>query len=191
MHDYDHFTLGLQEIVDFDESELIDRLLHQGTIDLLARTKCTARCLDLRVKAGVDEYKLDHAVLALIDVDDGMLPRARRDQTSYSPSFTLIRSDMLRLQPGPSEDGLIQSWAVMRPDPMVEDDDSPSSDKFGGIPDEYQDAILMYALWKGAEYANDQASVQGERYRVAYEGQDSISGRVPRGRRPGHQRGPP
>jgi hypothetical protein len=178
MHDWVKYSLGLQEITDYDEGGMIDNLLHQGAIDLLARTKCVARCLHLRVKAGVDEYTLDHSVLSLIDVDDGKLPKARRDQTSYSPAFTLVRADVLRLEPPPDEDGTVDSWAVMRPEQMTDDGDSPGFEDFGAIPDEYQDAILLYALWKGAEYSNDQPSVVGERYRVLYEGQDGQGGRL-------------
>jgi hypothetical protein len=178
MHDYVRFSLGLQEIVDYDEGPMIDAKLHEGTIDLLARTKCVARCLHLRVKAGIDEYQLDHSVLALVDVEDGLLPKARRDQTDYSPSFTLIRADMLRLEPAPETDDVIDSWAVMRPAQMSDDADSPGFEDFGAIPDEFQDAIILYALWKLAEYANDQPSVVGERFRVLYEGQDGRGGRI-------------
>ena len=170
--------IGLQDISAYDEGGLIDDLLYAGAIDLLARTKCVARCIDLHVSAGVDTYKLDHAVLALVDIEDGSRPRARRDQSTLPSGFTLIRSDILRVQPAPSADGTVQTWAVMRPAQMTDDTNDLGDDAYGGFPDEFQDAIITYALWKASDYADDASGVMGERYRVLYEGQDGRGGRL-------------
>lgn len=185
--------LGLQDIAVLDETQLVDQLLYQGTIDMLARTRCVARCVQLRTSPGIDTYTLDHAILSLVDVEDGRRHRARRDQDYVQDElgpgrgwgcdgrshFTLIRSDVLRLDPTPDEDtGTIQVWAVMRPQPMVEDGDSPGDEAFGAIPDEFQDAIVTYALWKASDYADDVSSQQGERYRTLYEGPDGRGGRI-------------
>lgn len=199
MHDQVVRWLGLQEVTDYDEGAIVDGLLYQGTIDLLARTKCVARCLELRLLAGEDVYTLDHKVLALVDVEDGHRRRARRDQdvewadgwigTVVLPAgstpaslsgrtFTMIRSDLLRVNPAPSEDGELQCWAVLRPSKMALDTDSVSMEAFGAIPDEYQDAIVTYALWKAADYSDDASSQQSERYRILYEGQDGRGGRL-------------
>jgi hypothetical protein len=168
--------LGLQDITDYDETAMIPLLLQQGTIDLLSRTRCTIRCIDVRVIPDVSEYMLDHSVLGLVDVEDGMR-KARRNEL-VNPSFTMIRSDVLRIQPTPSEQGELQVWAVRRPSKMAVDVDSPSFDQFGAIPDEYHDAIVTYALWKAADYSDDSGSQQGERYRFLYEGQDGKGGRI-------------
>jgi len=190
MHDQVQAWLGLQDIVAYDESELIDNQLYQGTLDLLSRTRCTARCLELRTLAGQDTYFLDQAVICLVDVENGHSQRARRDQsasctcslnpcTCYWPSFTLIRSDVLILKPAPTDDDLtVQTWAVLRPTKMDEDDDSPSMELYGAIPSEYHDAIVTYALWKCADYGDDTSSSNGERYRILYEGQDGRGGRL-------------
>jgi hypothetical protein len=85
---------------------------------------------------------------------------------------------VLRLDPTPSEDGVVQTWAVLKPARMVADDDSPSMENFGAIPEEFQDAIITYALWKGSDYSDDQTGAQGERYRMQYEGQDGRGGRL-------------
>ena len=158
---------------------MIGNLLYQGTIDLLARTRCVARCVQLRTKKDVDEYTLDHALLTLVDVENGKTRRARRDQTEYAPAFTLIRSDILRLEPPPEDDNqTVQVWAVLRPQKMAVDTDSPGMEQFGCIPDEFHDAIVTYALWKAADYTDDQRSGDGERYRTLYEGQDGRGGRL-------------
>ena len=171
--------LGLQDITVLDESVLVDQLLYQGTIDLLSRTKCIARCIELRTDAGVDIYTLDHSLLALVDVENGWRPKVRRDQARYTPNFTMIRGDILRLEPPPDEDGvMVQTWAVLRPNQMVGPDDSPGDEEFGAIPEEWQDAIVTYALWKASDYADDVSSQQGERYRILYEGSDGNGGRI-------------
>jgi hypothetical protein len=90
----------------------------------------------------------------------------------------MIRSDILRLNPAPSEAGEVDCWAVMRPQKMDEDTDSPGDEQYGAIPDEFQDAIVTYALWKAADYTDDQRSGDGERYRTLYEGQDGRGGRL-------------
>lgn len=169
--------IGLQDITDYDETAMVNDFIYEGIIDILARTRCTVRCVHLKTKADESQYNLDHSILALVDVDDGADPRARRDET-YRPSFTLIRSDILRLQPTPSEDGEVDVWAVVRPSRMAADGDSPSSDSFGGIPDEYHDAIFLYACWHAASYADDEGASMGERYRMQYEGQDGKSGKL-------------
>lgn len=188
--------IGLQDIEDYDETVLADDLIYQGTIDLLARTRCTARCVHLNVAAGESTYVLDKSILALVDLEDGRVPRARRDEQGWQDgyvgivvypenyveprrgTFTLIRSDLLRLDPAPAKDGTVDVWAVLRPQRMDEDTDSPSEEAYGAIPDEYHDAIFLYACWHGSSYADDESGGQGERYRQLYEGADGAGGRI-------------
>jgi hypothetical protein len=188
--------LGLQDITSLDETQLVEDKLYQGTLDLLARTRCVVRCVQLNVTADQDDYILDHGILTLVDVEDGARIRLRRDQQGATidagiilgtgPAdqvesvygFTLIRSDLLHLVPTPSADGQVQVWAVLRPQQMTADTDSPSEEQFGAIPDEFQDAITGYAMWKCADYADDGNSQNGEYYRVLYEGQDGRGGRL-------------
>jgi len=169
--------LGLQDQTTYDETQMINDQLYFGTIDLLSRTRCTVRCVDLRVRANENEYKLDHSLLALVDVENGARPKARRNET-LEPSFTLVRSDVLLIQPTPSADGLMQVWGVLRPQQMTDDGQSPALDDCGAVPDEYHDAIVTYALWKLADYADDASASNGEYYRILYEGQDGRSGRL-------------
>jgi hypothetical protein len=188
--------LGLQDITAYDETQLVEDKLYQGTLDLLSRTRCVVRCVELNVTADQDDYILDHGILSLVDVEDGARRRLRRDEQGATidigvilgsgPAeqiesvygFTLIRSDLLRLVPTPSEDGQVQVWAVLRPQQMVDDTDSPGMEQFGAIPDEFHDAIVDYALWKLADYSDDGNTQNGEYYRVLYEGQDGRGGRL-------------
>jgi hypothetical protein len=176
MRDYVQATLGLQDIASYDETPLVTRFLNEGVIDLLSRTRCVVRCINLQVAANESTYILDHRLLGLRDWRPPR-ERARRDE-SRSPSFTLVRSDVLLIDPAPTEDGALSVWAIKRPDPMADDGDSPGAEALSAIPDEYQDSIVLYALWKGADYADDATAGQGERYRIQYEGQDMRSGRL-------------
>jgi hypothetical protein len=174
--------LGLQDITDYSEVGLVEDMLYRGVIDLLTRTRCVVRCVQLHTVAGQDTYTLDHLILALVDLENGTRPRARRDQTdqtAYNPGFTLIRADVLRLSPTPTDDtGTVQVWAVLRPTKMTQDTDDFGSEAFGAIPEEYQDAIELYALWKAADYTDDGGSQMGERYRALYEGPQGSGGRL-------------
>lgn len=169
--------LGLQAIDDFDEIPMIHDLIYRGTIDLLSRTRAVVRCVHLQVDKNVPEYILDHNILSLVDVEDGATRRARRDQTD-GPSFTLIRSDVLRINPTPAADGTVDVWGVMRPGKMTLDTDSPGDEAYGAIPEEFQDAIETYVLWRAADYGDNAGSRKGELYRTQYEGPDGRGGRI-------------
>lgn len=167
---------GLQSIDGYDEVPLIHDMIFRGTIDLLARTRCVVRCVHLHTSPGVDEYVLDHGVISLVDVEDGSSKRRRRDQ--HLAGFTLVRSDVLLIKPTPTEMGEIQVWAVVLPSKMDDDAQSPGDDAYGAIPEEFQDAVELYTLWRCADYNDDASSQVGERYRVLYEGQDGKAGRL-------------
>ena len=170
--------LGLQDISSYSETQLAEDLIYQGTLDMLARTRCVARCVQLHTFAGQDTYTLDHKILALVDVEDGNRRRARREQT-YTPNFTLIRADVLRLEPPPSEDGqTVQVWAVLRPLQMTTDTQSIADEAYGAVPEEFHDAVVTYALWKASDYADDASGQMGERYRALYEGPQGNAGRL-------------
>ena len=180
--------LGLQDISAYDETVLVNDLIYRGTIDLLSRTRCVVRCVHLNTTANQGVYTLDHSIITLVDVDDGATRRNRRDQTT-GPGFTLIGADVLRINPAPGANGELDVWAVMLPAQMVSDTDSPGMEAFGAIPEEYQDAIVTYALWKASDYSDDQSGAYGERYRVLYEGQDGRGGRLAQVRTAVNKRG--
>jgi len=180
-------TVGLQDIEPLNEATLVDDWIYQGTIDMLARTRCVARCIHLGVEPNVDTYTLSPAILSLVDVEDG--GRRRRLRRDDETGFTLIRSDVLRIAPTPSEAGELDVWAVVQPQQMTDDNDDLGEETFGAIPLEFQDAITLYALWQAADYAHEGNSQRGERYRVLYEGQDGRSGRLAQIRHQVNKRG--
>ena len=169
--------LGLQDIPSYDEKDIVEDALYRGTLDLLTRTRLIVRCVELTTFADKGEYVLDQHLLTLVDVEDGYRRRLRRDE-SCDYGFVLIRADLLRIVPTPSEDGQVQVYAVTKPAKMDSDDDSPSDAMFGSIPEEFHDAIVTFALWRCADYADDTTTQNGEYYRTLYEGQDGRGGRL-------------
>src|SRR5262252_5658352 len=99
MRDLVQNQLGLQDVSSYSELGLINLQLNQGVIDILARTRCVVRCINLTTIANQDEYLLDHALMSLVDVENGASRRQRRDETD--DGFTLIRADVLRINPTP------------------------------------------------------------------------------------------
>ena len=181
-------TIGLQDIEPLDEKSLVNGWVYQGTLDLLTRTRCVARCIHLQVTSGQSDYMLGSGVLALVDVRGANHTRLRRDDTA-TYGFTLIRSDILQVRPTPSEDGEVDVWAVVAPQPLQADDDDLGEEAFGAIPREFQDAIELYALWHAADYSHENQTQRGERYRVLYEGQDGNGGRLRQIRQAVNKRG--
>lgn len=190
--------LGLQDIDALNETDLVALWLYNGTLDVLSRTRCTVRCVQFQAFANQDTYTIDHNIMALVDVDMGRRYRRNRadrafNDASFGPvpvyypgnvnwffptAFVLIRSDVLLIEPMPSEDCHVQVWAVLKPEQMSADDDSPEMEKFGAIPFEYHDVLVTYACWKAASYMDDGSSQNGERYRILYEGADGRGGRL-------------
>ena len=62
---------------------------------------------------------------------------------------------------------------------MTGDTDDLSNPTFGGLAEEFQPAVLNYALWKAGEYVQHEESGGGEKWRIAYEGQDGQAGTSP------------
>ena len=179
--------IGLQDIAAYSEHGLVNAELNRGVIDLLARTRCVVRCIHLQTTAGVGTYTLDHKIMSIVEIEDGAQRQRRDDEYGHYPTlnppyhgrrgFTLIRSDVLRIPP-PDTNGEVDIWAVVRPTPMAADTDDVGTEAFGAIPDEFQGAIVDYAMWQCSSYADDQSGAMGDRYRVLYEGQDGRGGRL-------------
>ena len=72
-------ALGLQDTVSLDEKTYAQGLINRGVVDVLSRTRCTVRCVDLHVLAGVSEYMVGNLLMGLVDIEDG-LPKVNRDE---------------------------------------------------------------------------------------------------------------
>ena len=76
----------------------------------------------------------------------------------------------LWISPVSSEAKTIRVDGVFRPQKMTNGTQSPSHPDFGGLAEEFHPTIVTYCLWKGGEYAQHEASGNGEKWRVQYQG---------------------
>ena len=168
--------IGLQDIEDYDETVLVDDLIYQGAIDLLARTRCTVRCVHLKTKADESTYTLDKSILALVDVEDGgAAPAPRRERGAELHAHPLRRP---AASPTPREDGEVDVWAVLRPQQMADGPTPRRRTSSARSPTSSTTRSSCYACWMGLDYADDESGGHGERYRMLYEGQDTRGGRI-------------
>lgn len=188
--------LGLNNVVAASggDRDYITGWLNEGVIDVLRRTHCYVKEAAMTMTANVSDFTLDAAILAIDElyVTSGgqgypleprparSVIRMRLSSTTSSPCryYALLGNNLLTFYPTPSANDTLTVFYVPRPTAMSSGSDDPSSTTFGGIPSEYHPAVECYAMWKAAAYKKDQASAQGERYRIEYEGQDGHGGRV-------------
>lgn len=185
MYDRVKFTLGAEEIVGNDEVALIKQFLNDGVVNVLTRTRPYTRQIDLVLTADTPIHDMSSEILALVDVEApgyGFLDRYTREditrrQASVSPGFA-YEEPLFWISPVPTEDTTIRAYGIFRPTPLSGDTDDPSAPSHGGLNPEFHEAIVVYALWKMAEYVQHEGSGQGERWRVQYEGQDGTEGEI-------------
>jgi hypothetical protein len=186
------FTLGLQDDTTFSESGYVNELIFQAITDILAMTRPNMRVIDMTLQPNTPVHDMSQTVIALNDLStiDGMfLDRFTREDITVmqkmSPGTWGYAWDepLLFVSPLVSEPTVIKAYGVFRPQPMVADDDTPSNVNFGGLAPEFHPAIVIYALWKAAEYVEHESSGYGEKWHVQYSGADGNGGELARIRR--------
>lgn len=174
------YALGMREP---DEQAMIDQAIYQGVLDVLRRTSCFISCVDADVPD--DSSRIEFAaagpVMKALHVMRG---GQRMMRVSYamllggaSPAFTQIGQILIFsavFAPGEQ----LQLYAVVRPPEMTADTDAFEDEQWGGIPEEFQDAVELNACARLASRADDGTSQMGGSYWVQYVGPDGRSGRV-------------
>jgi hypothetical protein len=179
-------TLGLDETVDGEEYDLINDLINEGIVDILARTKLNSRCVNITIPADEREVQVSSAILhmdGLYDSNEALMRQIPQDEARANPDpgvFALVGFNTLVLGGDASAERVYGAWYIARPTPMDDDAQDPSDPTFGGIPPEFHTVIVNYCLWHGANYGDDITSQSGERYRLMYEGQDGLTGNLGR-----------
>lgn len=184
MQDRVRLTLGMNETVSNDERVLIKAWLNEGVIDVISRTRPYTRVINLTAQA-VPVHDMASSIIALVDVElpgYGFLRRYTRQdivdaQASGAPGFA-YEEPLFWLSPIPTEPTLIRTYGIFRPVDMTGDTDDLANPTFGGLAEEFHPAVLDYALWKAGEYVQHQDSGAGEKWRMAYEGQDGFGGDI-------------
>lgn len=175
--------IGLDNTASSEEQGFIDGWVNEGVVEVLKRTKCTVQSATATPGATAD-YALPTTVLDLVDVyftsggqtyeplervtvDELLLYRQASTTGTAGPpaKFALAGNGLVMWWPTPSATDTITYYAVVRPTALSASSDTPSSASNGGIPDEYHKAIEVYAFAEAADWADDQTSAQGQRYR--------------------------
>jgi len=183
-----------------DELILMQRWVNASIIDILVKTRCFLDESDMTLAAGDTDYRIDEDILA-VDMVRGPTgdPNIMRRLTSIPqdtledmlqasvsaptyPAYYFNRGDMLRVAPAPQDTVTLRYFYVPKPT-KIPADGTTGSDAFdladatyGGIPEEYHDAAVMYCLWKAAQYDDKgggfyrgHAFAPGSAYQAIYE----------------------
>lgn len=178
------FTLGLQDDTTFNETTLITDWIYEGIVDIVARCRPMTRLVCLTLTANTQIHDMSQSIIAINDLADseGFLDRYTREdieaiQARGNRGYC-YDEPLLWVSPIPVEDIEIRVFGVFRPAKMTLGTQSPSEAEYGGLAAEFHPTIVNYCLWKGGEYMQHDASGQGEKWRLQYEGQDGMSGEI-------------
>ena len=181
------FTLGMTETFSVDERALVKAWINEGVTDILTRTRPSTRVISLNLTANTPVYDMSNTIISLLDIEYpnyGFLSRLSREdavsaQAQNVPGFA-YEEPLLWISPVADTNAIIKAYGIFRPNLLVGDTDDPSVLAYGGLAPEFHPAILDYTLWKAAEYTAHDASGQGEKWRIAYEGKDGTEGDIAR-----------
>jgi len=182
------YTLGLQDDTTFSETEYVTDLIYEAICDIAAQTRTGARVINMTTTADTQTHDLSvGAIIALLGVMDsrGTLDRftiedieiaQARGQRGYA-----WREPMLWISPLGEQ--VLRVFGVFRPQKMTLGTQSPSDPLYGNMADEFHPTIITYCLWKAGEYMQHEASGNGEKWRIQYEGQNGEGGELAKIRR--------
>ena len=171
------YGLGLREP---EELPIITQKINDGVRDVLRRTGCTVLCFDATTPDNSSKVKLSSSIMRVIHVARNDV---RLEQTSYPqliryPAGYAHVGDMLIFGTAFHADDRLQIYGVPRPTKLSADGDALENEIFGGIKEEFQDAVELYAMSELADLAGDETSQRGGTYRIQYEGQTGREGRL-------------
>ncbi len=179
-------VIGLDTTAAAAEEALLDARINQGVLDFLLRTRCNVNPGTVTTIAGVGDYLLGSAVLAIQDVSyqsasasttsalervsPARILELRRTGATQTVArlYALNGHDLLMIYPTPSGADTITFYYVPRPTKLSSGAHDPSAEAYGGIPEEYHPALEAYATWWMADYSDDQSSQIGRSYRDLY-----------------------
>ena len=171
-------TLSLDDTVGGEEITLASDLLNQGVQDIISRTRLSMKCLDINLAANKDLFDIPDSVLVMdgvYDTEGNRWIRKVPELVDEDGEFALIGHDLLKVAPS-GQARTLHAYMVPMPAPMTADAHDPSDEVYGGIPVQFHQAIINYACWQLGVIFEQEGSGAGERYRIFYEGKDSITG---------------
>ena len=177
------FSLGLQDDTTFSETTYVTDLIYEAITDIAARTRAHTRVITMETTADTPVHDLSATVISILDIRDEsgiFLDRYTREdieraQANGSHGYC-YEEPLLWISPIGAQ--TLHVYGVFRPTKMTAGTQSPSAADYGGLADEFHTTIITYCLWKGGEYSQHEASGNGEKWRIQYEGQDGMTGEV-------------
>lgn len=165
--------LGLDDTASSDELILMQRWINRGIRDVLVKTRCYLDEGDMALTIGYTEYRIDSSILAvdsmhgtsdgqtyrLKDLDMNELDAYLISNPSAGPaSYYAIRGSFMRIAPAPSSAETLRFFYVPKPAEITADGTTAADSTdlanvtYGGIPEEYHDAVEAFVTWKAAAY---------------------------------------
>lgn len=186
--------LGLDETASGDEDVLLGRRLNAAVREFLTDTLCyvtpgsaslTAATYDYDLQTGTSFLASGNTNILEIDaiIDSNNIPfeRVTVDQirelrrasgassNSTQRRYALSGANLLMVWPTPQANETVTLYYVPRPTEMSSAANDPSSPTYGGIPQEFHEALEKWACWYMASYDDDVSSAQGDRYLGQYQ----------------------
>ena len=173
--------IGLDNTAGGADQSLVDGWVNEAYLTLTRDTRSKVSIATFTLTSGSADYTMDTEVLSIIDVyvtstsvdysltriavDDLLTYRRNGATVQASPAryYAYTGGNLLMFYPTPNAADTITVYYVDRPTALSASSDSPSD-----VPAEYHPLIEWYALWRAADYDDDESSKQGDRYRQWY-----------------------
>src|SRR5262245_32274469 len=147
------YALGLREP---EEQPFIEAEISRGIMDVLRRTSCFVQCIVADVPD--DKQRIEFAAAGpSMKVLHILRGNTVLDRTIFPPlpgCFAQI-GQILFFADAFAAGEQLQMYAVMRPAAITNDSTDLSDETYGGIPEEFQDAVELYACAKLASRSDD------------------------------------
>lgn len=183
------YTLGLQDDTTFNETSFVLDLIYEGIVDMVARTRPYTRVIELQTTPNTQVHDMSSTIISLVDLADdlGFLDRYTREDIEKMQELGqrgyCYEEPLLWVSPISADAVTLRAFGTFRPNKMTLGSQSPSDSAYGGLAAEFHPSIVTYALWKAGEYMQHEASGNGEKWRIQYEGQDGMGGEIAKAKR--------
>lgn len=167
-----------------EEWQRVQDEVNEAIVDILLRTRINMRGVTLNLTAGIDEYEFGSSVLQIHNLYRGTqeLEEAepgdisRYQDISAGGAYAVVGYNRIALSWLAAAGETLEAWYTPAPTPMTADTHDPSTATYGNIPLQFHQAIVNRACWYLADYAGDQGSGRGDKYKTWYEGKEGDCG---------------
>lgn len=167
------------------DRDLIDSWINEGVVEVLRRTHCFVRCIDLTMTADQWKYDLPSSIIAVKAVwrdgeTDPMMRVSPEELIEYRRAngaatdattlrWALAGANLFMLWPTPSSAIEINMLYVPMATAMTATSHDPSNATYGGIPTEYHKGIELWALINASDHEHEGRTQSGMRYLQEFE----------------------